>query len=209
MEFSHWIVLAAICLLGAMSPGPSLAMVVRHTMSSGRRGGLVAAWTHTTGIAFYASLTVLGLAAVLIRLPVIFKMVSLLGAVYLIWLGSRALLSRQQNFLNTSSSITPLSVFAAARDGFAISLLNPKILLFFTALFSPFIGLEQMTNRPILIVTPFLIDGCWYSLVVFLLSQAGVLKWLRGHGRWLDRITGIILLGLGCTVILSSLTSVR
>ncbi|CAG8999416.1 MAG: Leucine efflux protein [Candidatus Celerinatantimonas neptuna] len=209
MEFGHWLVLAAICLLGAMSPGPSLAMVVHHTMSSGRKGGLVAAWTHTTGIAFYASLTVLGLAAVLIRVPVVFKTVSLLGAIYLIWLGGRALFAHQQNILITRQSIASSSVYAAARDGFAISLLNPKILLFFTALFSPFIGLEQMTNRPLLVITPFLIDGCWYSLVVFLLSQAGVLKWLRSHGRWLDRMTGIILLGLGCAVMISSFSSFR
>ena len=67
MQFSAWLPLAAICLLGAMSPGPSLAMVIRHTLSGQRLGGLAAAWSHATGIAIYASITVMGLALLLTR----------------------------------------------------------------------------------------------------------------------------------------------
>lgn len=65
MSVTTWFGLLAICCLGAMSPGPSLAMVVRHTLAGGRDKGIICAWAHSIGIGFYALVTLLGLAVVL------------------------------------------------------------------------------------------------------------------------------------------------
>ncbi|MFM2482434.1 LysE family translocator [Celerinatantimonas sp. YJH-8] len=198
--FEIWLPLAAVCLLGAMSPGPSLAMIVRHTLSGRRKEGLTAAWSHATGIAIYATLTVLGLAVLLTKAHLVFTVISLLGACYLIGLGTQALFSRG-GALDLQQGAAVGSVWHAARDGFAISLLNPKILLFFIALFSPFVAREHVISHHVLVMTPWFIDGLWYSVVVMLLSQASILQWMRRHSRWIDRITGCILLGIGLVVI--------
>jgi threonine/homoserine/homoserine lactone efflux protein len=76
MTFSVWLSLFAICLLGAMFPGPSLVMVSKHTLAGGRVNGLAAAWVHAIGIGIYALITIVGLAVVLQQSPILFKTIS-------------------------------------------------------------------------------------------------------------------------------------
>ncbi|CAG9294919.1 threonine/homoserine/homoserine lactone efflux protein [Celerinatantimonas diazotrophica] len=205
MDINQWLPLAAVCLLGAMSPGPSLAMVIRHTVSGGRRCGYIAAWCHTTGIAVYAALSVFGLAIILLKAQLLFHLIALAGAGYLIWMGVMSFRQTANKFeLNSSRDAVRSSPTDAARDALAISLLNPKILLFFIALFSPFVQ-SSHSSHGVLVMTPWLIDGCWYSLVVTILSRAGLLSWVRRHNRYLDWICGLILVGIGVEVIFSTL----
>ena len=63
MEFGHWLSLTAVLLLGAMSPGPSVAVVIGNTMRGGASHGYLTAIGHGAGIALYAILTLAGLAA--------------------------------------------------------------------------------------------------------------------------------------------------
>ena len=61
MTLTTWLSLLAISALGAMSPGPSLAMVVKHSLAGGRTNGIATAWAHASGIAIYAFITLIGL----------------------------------------------------------------------------------------------------------------------------------------------------
>lgn len=94
MTITIWFSLLAICLLGAMSPGPSLAMIAKHSLAGGRMNGLIAAWAHAAGIGIYAFATIIGLAVVLEQSPMLFKGISLAGAAYLAYLGVNALRSK-------------------------------------------------------------------------------------------------------------------
>ncbi|MGX9460457.1 LysE family translocator [Shewanella sp. A14] len=201
MALSTWLGLLAICCLGAMSPGPSLAMVVRHTLSGGRLHGVVCAWAHSIGIGVYALVTLLGLAAVLKASPLVFNVIAVMGAIYLAWMGIQALGSKggmQQKLISGE----PSSLWIAARDGLAISLFNPKILLFFLALFSQFVLAAQTTAGQTLIVfTPLVMDGLWYTIIAFLLSHSAVLPRLREKAKLIDRLSGIVLILLSIRVI--------
>ena len=64
MELTVWLSLLFVCLLGAMSPGPSLAMVIRHTLGGGPLKGITCAWAHALGIGVYALVTLAGLAGI-------------------------------------------------------------------------------------------------------------------------------------------------
>ncbi|MFT6124710.1 MAG: threonine/homoserine/homoserine lactone efflux protein [Shewanella sp.] len=201
MTLSAWLGLLAICCLGAMSPGPSLAMVVRHTLSGGRLHGIVCAWAHSIGIGVYALVTLLGLAAILKASPLMFNAIAIIGAIYLAWMGIQALGSKggmQQKLAAGEAT----SLWIAARDGLAISLLNPKILLFFLALFSQFVLAAQTTTGQALIVfTPLIIDGLWYTVIAFVLSHSAVLPKLREKTKLIDRLSGIVLILLSIRVI--------
>lgn len=94
MTISIWLSLLLICILGAMSPGPSLAVVAKHSLTGGRKHGLVTAWSHACGVGLYALLTLLGLAVVLKQSPTVFNMISYAGAGYLAYLGVNALRSK-------------------------------------------------------------------------------------------------------------------
>ncbi len=61
MTLTVWLSLFTVCLLGAMSPGPSLAIVAKHSLAGGRVNGLATAWAHAFGIGIYAFITLIGL----------------------------------------------------------------------------------------------------------------------------------------------------
>ncbi|WP_351076756.1 LysE family translocator [Shewanella sp. CAL98-MNA-CIBAN-0140] len=201
MTLSTWLGLLAICCLGAMSPGPSLAMVVRHTLSGGRLHGVVCAWAHSIGIGVYALVTLLGLAAVLKASPLIFNTIAIIGAIYLAWMGIKALGSKggmQQKL----AAGKPTGLWIAARDGIVISLFNPKILLFFLALFSQFVlAAQTVTGQGLIVLTPLIIDGLWYTIIAFVLSHSAVLPRLREKTKLIDRLSGIVLILLSIRVI--------
>ncbi len=201
MTFTIWLSLFTICLLGAMSPGPSLAVVAKHSLTGGRMNGIATAWAHASGIAIYAFITLVGLAALLHQSPVLFRALSYVGALYLAYLGFNALRSKGGIAAKLESG-EKMNIWQSAREGLLVSLTSPKIMLFFIALFSQFVAVgSELTGRAIVVATPFLIDGLWYTLITFLLSSPLLLNKLRSQARLIDRLSGVVLIGLALRVI--------
>lgn len=203
MTFTTWLSLFAVALLGAMSPGPSLAMVVKHTLAGGRSNGLCTAWAHACGIAMYAFITMIGLAVVLHSMPIVFDAISYAGALYLAYLGVNALRSKGGVAARMESG-ERVSNLQSAKEGILISVLNPKITLFFIALFSQFVSIGHTVGaKATIVMTPFVVDGMWYTLIVLLLSNSAVLEKLRAKAAWIDRVSGCVLLALALRVVVS------
>ena len=84
-----------------------------------------------------------------------------------------------------------------------VAFLNPQLAIFFVALFSQWVhadtGLQQ---SGIMMLTAGGIDAAWYVLVALVLSRGPVLVWLKTHAIWLDRLSGVVLLGLAIKVVL-------
>lgn len=201
MSLSIWFSLFTICLLGAMSPGPSLAMVAKHSLAGGRANGLATSWAHATGIGLYALISMLGLAVIFHQSPLLFHIISYAGAAYLAYLGFNALRSKGGIAAKLESGKS-VSVFQSAKEGFLISILSPKIALFFAALFSPFVAdVHQVSGKMMMVATPWLVDGFWYTLITFLLSNARLLETLRSKAMWIDRFSGVVLITLAIEII--------
>jgi threonine/homoserine/homoserine lactone efflux protein len=201
MSFTIWLSLLAICLLGAMSPGPSLAIVAKHSLAGGRQHGLATAWAHAFGIGVYALVTVLGLSVLLHQFPLVFKGISLLGALYLAWLGYNALRSKG-GIVERLESGKQVSVMTAAKEGLLISLLSPKIALFFTALFSQFVAIgSELSDKAIIVFTPLVVDGLWYTLITFMLSSPRLLNKLKSKAKLIDQLSGLVLILLAVRVV--------
>ncbi len=201
MSFTIWLSLLAICLLGAMSPGPSLAIVAKHSLAGGRQHGLATAWAHAFGIGVYAIVTVLGLSVLLHQFPLVFKGISLLGALYLAWLGYNALRSKG-GIVERLESGKQVSVMTAAKEGLFISLLSPKIALFFTALFSQFVAIgSEVSDKAIIVFTPLVVDGLWYTLITFMLSSPRLLNKLKSKAKLIDQLSGLVLILLAVRVV--------
>lgn len=201
MTLSIWFSLLLICMLGAMSPGPSLAVVAKHSLAGGRLHGIVTSWAHAMGVGVYALLTLLGLAVVLKQSPMLFQGISYAGAAYLAYLGVNALRSKGGVAAKLQAGKST-SLLTAARDGAMISLLNPKLALFFLALFSQFVAVgTEFTSRTIIVMTPLLVDGLWYTLIAIILSRPKVLEMLRSKAQWIDRLSGVVLILLAMRVV--------
>jgi threonine/homoserine/homoserine lactone efflux protein len=195
MSFAAWLSVATICVLGAMTPGPSLAVVLRYSVGQSRQAGFACALAHGLGIGFYAVITMTGLGILFQTVPVFHNAVSILGALYLIWLAIKAWRASSSGSKFEADGVGALSgsVFQAARDGFMIAFLNPKIALFFLALFSQFVSPEfEWSGKFLLAFTAAAIDAGWYCLVAIGLSHGAVLPWLRDHAGWIERIIAVL-----------------
>lgn len=202
MSFTTWLSLVAVCCMGAISPGPSLAVILRTSLSNSHWHGAVAAVTHGFGVGLWALLTMWGLVSLMNSFPELFHGIAVAGGLYLIWMGIKAWrYAGQAGVMEENSGNS--SLYESARDGLLISLLNPKLALFFLALFSQFLSQNMDTLLQIqLWATVVVIDGGWYLLVAFLLAGGGVLPWLRKRLFWIDRGMGCLLIGLGIKVVM-------
>jgi threonine/homoserine/homoserine lactone efflux protein len=175
-------------------------MVAKHSLAGGRSNGLATAWAHASGIALYALITLVGLAALLHQFPFVFRLITYAGALYLAYLGFNALRSKGGIAARLEAG-ERMSVWQSAREGFFISLTSPKIMLFFIALFSQFIGASsEASSKAIIVVTPWLVDGLWYTLITFVLSSSLFLEKLRAQAKWIDRLSGLLLMALALKV---------
>lgn len=214
MALSDWLTLSSICLLGAMSPGPSLAVMLSCTLSkesqNPSREGYAAALAHGFAVALYGLMTVVGLAALITQTPALYTAIQVTGALYLLYLGVNAL--RQQSSETTDnadsleSTVQTHSTINAATQGFLVAFLNPKLCVFMLALFSQFLqpGYGTM-EKGIMVATVGIIDAAWYSFVVALVSRPNFRLWFQRGSSVIDRIFGLILILLALSVLYAAL----
>ncbi|MGO1120615.1 LysE family translocator [Rhodovibrionaceae bacterium A322] len=201
MTFPDWLSILAIACLGAMSPGPSLAVVLKQTVTNGRGHGLAASWFHAAGVGLWAVATIAGLAAIVQQSEEIFTVITWGGALYLAWIGISAIRAGASNPVAVEKA-ERVSFWRAGVEGAMISILNPKLAVFFIALFSQFIARDgNFTGHAIMVATVTLVDGLWYSLVAVFLSHGPIQGALQKRGLLINRLTGVVLLLLAIRVV--------
>ena len=206
MEFHLWLSLALICMMGALSPGPSLAVVVKNTLFGGSKQGYATAISHGAGVALYAALTALGIGVLIVQSPLFFNMIKYAGAAFLLYLGIKALMSKKQSIdiSNETESVQDSQKINGWRDGFLIAFLNPKLAIFFLALFSQFVDAQASFEQKIIMVsTVGIIDTFWYILVAFMFSRGPVLDKLKRNSHIIDKVTGSFLILLAARVVVT------
>jgi len=183
-----------------VTPGVDMALVTRNALLYGRRAAVMTALGINLGILFWVMAAALGLAAVVATSATAFAVIKFAGALYLIYLGIQALRSRSRH--EPSVRAAP-KARDALRQGLVSNLLNPKIAVFFTSLLPQFVGAKGTAVQLLLLGLLFNAMG-----VVWLLAYATAAA--RGRSvlarprvrRWLERISGIVLVGLGARLAL-------
>lgn len=201
MLLEAWLSLALLCLLGAMTPGPSLAVVLGSMLRGGPPAGLAAALAHGLAVALYAALTVAGLAALLTASRTLFALLQLAAAGYLFSLARAAVRQHAEMPAPNGRTRSDDGIGAAARDGFMIAFLNPKLAVFMLGLFAPFIIPDQgLGAKALLVLTIGSIDALWYSAVVLVMVRTGLLGVLERHAVYVQRVYAALLLALAVFV---------
>ena len=190
MDLTTILALSFVCAMGAMSPGPSLAVVLRNTISGGRLQGVMTGVGHGLGFGMYALLAVTGLSALLIAHESFFLFLQWSGALVLLWL-SYDMLTYIPSDGNDDHFIDNRRGFI---EGFLISFLNPKILVFLVAVFSQFIDPQMSQSEKILMaILAGLIDTTWYVLVAAILAGTPLINFFRSNSLIIDRVIGLVL----------------
>ena len=202
MDIKSLIGMSFVCAMGAISPGPSLAVVLRNTISGGRTQGVMTGIGHGIGLGIYAFIAVMGLSSLLLANEQIFNLLQWAGALVLIWLAF--------NMITYNPSDPSKEHESSGRrgflEGFMIAFLNPKILVFLVAVFSQFIN-PDITNsgRFIMAIVAGVIDTTWYVLVATVLAGTPIVDKLRVNAVIIDRSIGMVLLMLAILLIVKTL----
>ncbi len=193
MTFVEWLSLALVCLMGAVSPGPSVLVVVNQTLNGSRLNGVVTAISHGLMVGVWALVTVLGISQLLLHIPFFQILLSIFAVVYLLYLAQGAWRGGKMQ-ISTARTQSSKSLLSAASDGAAIALFNPKLALFFLALFTPFVDAERgFSEQYLLVLTPWATDTLWYLIVAMLLSRPASLIWLEQRQQVINRVLALAL----------------
>lgn len=198
---TQFFTIGLLMLFSAMLPGPDFALVTKNTLLHSRRAGLFSSLGVGTAILIHISYCALGLALVISRSILVFNIIKYIGAIYLIYLGITALLSKQPDKVVSASSKTKhtkMGDFTAFRQGFLCNLLNPKATLFFLALFTVIIKPGTPAGTEILYaIEMFLIVTGWFACLTMILSHRHVVRLLNKVEKYISKILGVFLIGFG------------
>ena len=202
MSLFAWFQFALVCIVGAMSPGPSLALVIRNNISYNRLAGIMTSIGHGLGIAVYATMAVFGLGLILQTNQGLFLLIQVLGLIFLFFLG--VLFIFQKNSGEVIDKNNDQKQINSFFQGFLIAIINPKILIWFMAIYSQFISVEaNMTFNIILISTASIIDAIWYIIISLIITSYGVKNFLIDKKDLIQKITGFILLIISLILLLN------
>jgi threonine/homoserine/homoserine lactone efflux protein len=202
MPLATLLLIVGIHAVALISPGPDFAVVTRLAIVGGRRTGLWAAAGVTAAIGVYVLISVLGMALVLAALPGLARILAIVGALYLAWLGVQCLRSKGQ----LPDAQAPQAGHRSFVTGFLTNLLNPKAMLYFGSVLSQAVKPGLHTADIALLWTVLVAESfIWFALVALLFSSRTVLAWLRSRLVWLDRFVGVVLIALAAKVSLAAL----
>ncbi len=206
-SLAHWIGFLTAAVLLNISPGPDMAFILGHTMKSGTRAGFSAVFGIWTGACIHVLLTAFGLSAILAASAIAFSTVKWVGAVYLVWLGIQALRSKGGGGFARAAGET-LGWRRIYRQGVLVSLLNPKVAIFFLAFLPQFVvdgagpaWLQLAVHGGLIIVVAFFIEP---PLILAGGRLADLFKRNARIGLWLDRGLGALLVALGVRLALTT-----
>jgi threonine/homoserine/homoserine lactone efflux protein len=168
-------------------------MVVRSAVRGGRREALLTTVGNSVGVLAWGCFAAVGIAAVVAASAAAFTAVKLIGAVVLIVLGVQSLRGHRTTVDEAPAPGAPL------RDGLVTSIANPKLAVFFAALFPQFVpgGAPVLPAALLMAATIVAFDLVWYSTLAYLVARA---RRAFVEGPWLrrfERLTGTVLVGLG------------
>lgn len=170
MNISGFIVAAVLLTL---LPGPDILLVITQSVMRGTKAGVIFAAGLCTGIIFHTSIVAFGLSPIITSSPKLFAAIKICGAIYLIYLGVTAFLSREKASFEISNDVNPGSSAAVKaksgrwqyyKRGMIMNILNPKVILFFLALFPQFITVQQGSSA-----LKFLILGGIFMVQAFII----------------------------------------
>ena len=170
-----------------MSPGPSLLIVSYQTTSFGLKNGIVFSFSHGLGIFLYAFVTAIGIGLLITKSPILYNGIQIVGIVFLIYLSFQMLTFKMETPALENKKEIYKNPFLV---GITASIVNPKIILFFTSIFSQFIKPEMIFIEKIYIAfLASIIDITWYILVSFFI-QHSLSKYIKNNISIFMKIIG-------------------
>jgi len=203
---TNYLQFLAFAVIVVLVPGPDFAVVTSNTMRAGRRRGWWAAVGVTTSNAVQGTAAAAGLGAVIVRSEPLFQTIRWCGVAYLLYLGTRALLSaRRGDYPEAVDDASGTGrAFAGWRQGFLSNITNPKVLTFYLAVLPQFLSARASFGTAAAFALSHAVLSLLYlSLLVAAMARARRVLARRRVRRALDAATGTAMVGFGARIALS------
>lgn len=193
-----------VCILGAISPGPSMVVVINNAIFKNRYHGILTSIGHGLGIGIYALFAVLGIAIIIQTNIFFFNTIKIISIIFLIYLGLKSITSKNKLEFDKKELRGGLMSFF---QGLSISLLNPKIFIWFVAIYSQFMSLENdLIFNTYLVLTAGLVDASWYIILTFLVTSKATLEVVKRKSIILQKAVGSIFILIGILLLIQIIT---
>ena len=206
MSVADWILLCLACLGGAASPGPSLALLIRSVIIHGKAAGVIFSIAHGAGILMYACLVITGLETILFNSPRTLLILQLAGCGFLFWMAFNMIVGNRMGTAEGNesqpSSSTSQPILKHAFEGFLIVFFNPKIAVFFFAIFSQFLTEHQdIETKAGVVSIAWIVDTTWYLFVAQVATLPIFVKFISSYKAKIELFIGYTLI-LVCFVLI-------
>jgi len=210
MEFTSWLLFIAVGTAAVVSPGPAILLAISNSVRFGMSKVLLSTLGNITGLFILSTAAIFGLGAIIKTSNHLFLIVKIIGAAYLVYLGVRQWRSTANFFaehVNLNESVDKrnnktkgnLKIFS---EGFLIAITNPKAILFFTALFPPFVDTNKALTQQFLIMTFTFMGMSFICLMTYGFLASRVKNWFAVGTRttWFNRVLGTVFITIGAGV---------
>lgn len=196
----------AITIL-TLTPGLDTALVIRNTTRAGVKDGCTTSLGVCCGLFVHAFFSAVGISALLLQSADLFAVVKMIGAGYLIWLGIsslRALRHQSQGLAISATTKSDFVILRSFREGFLSNVLNPKTAIFYLAFLPQFIDPKGSAFLQVMFMVAihFIIAMVWQCSLASLINVAKNMLKSSAVMRWMEGITGGILISLGLMLFL-------
>src|ERR1043165_2645713 len=199
-DIDNFYLFLTVSLLINLSPGPDMIYTAARSLSQGIRAGIFSALGIFAGCMFHLTAAVFGLSKIIEESVLLFSIIKYAGAAYLIYLGIRSLLNKKKNETGIKElpRLSDLKIFT---QGLITNLLNPKVAIFFLSFLPQFIDPHSIHIKEQIAFLGlwFDVQGCLILTIVSILTGtfSKLLQQKKNFWNWQEKITGMILIGLG------------
>jgi threonine/homoserine/homoserine lactone efflux protein len=200
--FAVYFAICVAILLGAMSPGPSFIVVARAAVVGSRGRGMLAALGMALGGSLFALAALLGLQLILLAMPSIYRVLQLIGGMYLIFLAYKLWRGAANPLDLAAGSTTRGSALQTLVMGLATQLSNPKTAIVYASVFSAALPEDpSWLLTALLVPTIFAIEFGWYSIVTLAFSSGRARDAYILGKSWIDRLAAGVMGLLGVKIL--------
>lgn len=197
--------LAALAL--NLTPGADMTYVIARTATQGRAAGVAASFGIAGGSVVHTALAAFGVSAILAHSEAAFVTVKAVGAAYLLYLAWKALMAGAARAASPQA-LRPISHWRIFGEGVLTNVLNPKVALFILAFLPQFVdpnAAAPVWLQILFLGTLFNISGTAVNCIVALstAAAAGLVRGSAGLGRWLNRLSALVFVGLAIRLALT------
>ena len=203
-----WVTVFVVSTLGMISPGPTFAITLKNSLLHSRLAGMWTAVGVAVGNLVHVVFSLLGIAVIVSQSILLFNTLKWFGVAYLAYIGLKSLLARREDveevIQSSGHDAREMGSSQALWVSFWVSLLNPKVTLFYLVLFTQVVEPgTPLLFRIVYGLTAVVLSFVWYALVALAVSHGAVRDRFRDVAHWVERATGAFLIAVGARLAFS------